>query len=201
MRTLLALATLVLLATPLASAHATAYSADGKWKFVYGFLNEPAATYTKNGLDLRIADNATGALLPGLEKNLTASLMYTDQTFTFTDFKGQFGKDGSYTGSITPTKPGNYKLHLVGTINGTPVDVTIPAKEDVHDLKDSMFPAASAPADVEARLAALEEKVKTQAETPATATGATGKATPGLETSLVLAVLGLAAVLLVRRRR
>ncbi|MEA3199470.1 MAG: hypothetical protein QOE90_898 [Thermoplasmata archaeon] len=201
------LATLALL--PVASAHMTAYSSDNKWKFVYGFLNEPSSTYTKNGLDLRVFDNATGALLPGLESNLTASLTYTNQTFTFSDFGGQFGKPGYYTGTVTPTAPGTYKLHLTGSINGSAVDVTIPPKEDVHELKDSFFPKASSPADQDARIAVLESQVQalqaklaTQASTPATVqpSATPAKGVPGFEVALTLGVLAVLGAIVLRRR-
>jgi MYXO-CTERM domain-containing protein len=202
---LLALAAVAL--APIAAAHATAYSSDNKVKIVYGFTNEPAVTYTKNGLDLILSDNVTGAPISGAEKTLTkVELVYSGATWNFTDFKFAFGKPGSYSGVVTPTKAGRYDLHIVGSINGSAVDVTVQGAHDVEAYKDTLFPTADGPAEVDAKLATMQTKIDTltaqvaaKSATPATVVSSTAKPTPGFEVGL-LAIAAVGAVLLLRRR-
>lgn len=207
--TLLALGLLLTAAAGTAAAHKTTYSADGKVKIVWGFLNEPAVTWTKTGLDLILSDNATGAPLEGADKTLDASLVLGDQVHPFEDFAPQHGQKGRYTDVITLTRPGLYSLRLQGTINGSAVDLTIPAQHEVSDVKETYFPEADGPSQTAARLKALEDQVaalkanaQTQAETPATLTpqGPAKNDTPAAGLLGALAVVGLAALVLARRR-
>lgn len=206
---------LLLLAVPAASAHKTVYTADNKVKVTWGFLGEPAVTMTKTGLDLILTDNATGAPINGAEKTLKVELHYGDEEVALSGFKAQFGAPGKYTDVVTLTKPGIYVLHLAGTINGSDVDMEIPAAHEVEAIDDTYFPElASANASdakvraleakvtqLEAKMTALEAKVKTQTETPATVTPqAPAKTVPGAGALGALAVLGIAAVVLARRR-
>jgi hypothetical protein len=210
----LALGVLALVLAPTAAAHKTTFSSDGKIKIVWGFLNEPAVTYTKTGLDLALTDNATGAPITGAAETLEAHLKWGEQEHEFEDLRAQVGKPGSYTDVITLTQPGLYTLVLHGTINGTQVDLEIPGAHEIHGIDETFFPApASNPfggasgstaaleqeiAALKTRLAALEAKTSTQAATPATVTDqANGVPAPGL---LVVA-LGLVAAALVLRRR
>lgn len=199
-----ALVALLLAAAPLASAHKTAYTDDGRVKVTWGFLNEPAVTHTKTGLDLSLTDNETGAPLEGVEETLTASLRWGDQVHEFEDLRAQHGQKGRYTGVITLTQPGIYHLVLKGTINGTEVDMEIPTAHEVTAIDETYFPPAES---LDARVAALEQQVaalqaelETQGGTPATVTpqdtGSNGVPAPGV----ALALLAVAAVVLARRR-
>lgn len=208
---LIALAALLVLmaAAGTAAAHKTAYTPDGKIKIVWGFLNEPAVTMTKTGLDLRLSSNETGAPIAGAEKTLNASLVYGDQVHDFA-LSASHGTAGAYTDKITLTRPGLYSLRLVGTINGTEVDMTIPGAHEVAAIEETYFPAlgqGAGDADariraLEAKVTALEGKLATQTGTPADVTpqgGANDVPAAGLLPAL--AVLGVAALVLARRRR
>ncbi|GEM_PF-3169280 len=214
---LLALAA-ILLAAPLASAHASMYTSDGRFKVTFGFLNEPATTWTKTGLDLIITDNATGGPVDGADKTLNATLVYNDQSHDF-KLSPQFGTHGRYTDVITMTRPGLYKLHVTGTINGSAVDLLIPAKEATPDINDTYFPdAIGTPLDVKAQMAAMQSEIdalkaqiKTQASTPATvisqtpdastpASSSPAKPAPGFEPALAVGVLAVVALVVLRRR-
>lgn len=204
--TLLALGLLLTAAAGTAAAHKTTYSADGKVKIVWGFLNEPAVTWTKTGLDLILSDNATGAPLEGVEKTLKASLVLGDQVHAFEDFGAQHGQKGRYTDVVTLTRPGLYSLRLEGTINGSAVALTIPAQHEVSDVKETYFPDADGPSQLAARLKALEDQVatlkatqQTQATTPAPVNEQKND-TPAPGPLAVLALLGVAALALARRR-
>ncbi|HUR69204.1 MAG TPA: hypothetical protein VM370_08155 [Candidatus Thermoplasmatota archaeon] len=212
-KTVLAFVALVAIAfacAPTAAAHKTAYSPDGKLKIVWGFLNEPAVTDTKNGLDLRIQDNATGYAIPDLQSHLHAEMHYGDQE-TEMDLEGQFGKPGYYTAVLTPTKAGVYVLHLSGEVNGTELDMEIPGAHEVEDIADTYFPAEEDDdkaledrvAALETEVAALKAQIKTQTQTPATLTPqptATGSG-PIPAVGVVLAALAVVGVALLVRRK
>lgn len=205
---LVSLALLLVAATGTASAHKTAYSSDGKVRIVWGFLGEPAVTYTKTGLDLQLRDNETGAPIEGADKTLTASLVLGNLSHPFA-LSPQHGADkkGYYTDVVTLTRPGLYSLRLSGTVDGTDIDMTIPAQHEVNDLGTTYFPDAMGPGALAAEVAKLRQEVdalkaqtKTQTDTPADLTpqGGNGVPAPGLLASL--AVVGVAALLLMRRR-
>jgi hypothetical protein len=210
-----ALAVLLLaLAAPTVAAHKTTYSADGKVKIVWGFLNEPALTMTKTGLDLILTDNATGAPIEGVEKTLNASLVYGSDVHEFEDFAPQHGQKGRYTDKITLTRPGIYSLRLAGTINGTAVNMDIQGAHEIGAIEETYFPTFAAPADasgkvtaleskvaqLEAKIAALEAKAATQSQTPATLTSETPRnSVPAPGAASLLALASIAAVLVMRR--
>lgn len=201
----LALAALVTL--PVASAHKTTYTPEGNVKIVWGFLGEPAVTMTKTGLDLGLTDNATGAPILGAQETLRASLVFGEERHDFS-LRAQFGSPGKYTDVVTLSRPGLYSLHLNGTLNGTAVDMTIPAAHDVEAIEETYFPSmehgdadlAAKVAALEAKVAALEAKATAQSQTPATTSTATGgNDAPGFGALAALAAVGLALVLLRRR--
>jgi hypothetical protein len=189
-----------------ASAHATAYTPDGKVKFVYGNLGEPVYTFQKTGLDLGIYDNRTGASITGLEAvvghgdhvtpKLTIGWRYGAQGGPALDFSkdltAQFGKPGWYTYPVMYTKPGLYYLSIKGSINGTMVDQTITPLHEIKEMKDIMWPdKVGQPSDQDARIMALESKVEAMKSTPAKS--------PGPDVALLLGV-GLMVLVVLRRR-
>jgi len=200
---ILAIGGLLGAAIPTASAHATSYTPDGKIKFVYGHLNEPAYTFTKTGLDLGIYDNATGGPISGLESvdhdgklnpKIETWYVYAGQTLELTDgFKAQFGQPGKYTYPITFTKPGAYSLRIKGTINGTAVDQTLAPAHPIEALDDIMWPEKVASNDdLDQRLTTLESKV-------ASGGHVTKGNAPGLDAVALLGLLGVATIVLRRR--
>lgn len=211
---LLAAAVLLMALAPTAAAHATKTSDDGKIKVTWGWKTEPASTYTLNALDLTIRDNATNAGIAGLEKaGLTVTLRYGEEALEIETLAAQSGKgNGTYTGphAITPTRPGIYTLHVSGTIQGSEVDLEIPATHEMEDLRETMFPVRSSTtaeldakiAELEAKIAALEAKSRTSSETPADVTPATGGRNPVPAPGALpaLAVLAVATLVALRRR-
>lgn len=216
-------------AAPLASAHASKTSDDGKIKVTWGWTDEPATTEAKNGLDLilRYADNNTG-VMGAHNSDLKVEIHYGSDVLKLDAIKPQHGKEaeGRYTGPhpITPSKSGLYTLKIKGTLEGSPIDLEIPANHEVEAIEHTYFPEKAGHGEtpsggddsaLEARIAALEQKVaaleaeaKTQSEqtpTPTTQTGAgatdAGKGIPGLGIGLVIGALGMVAIALSMRRR
>ena len=195
-----------------AAAHATHYSPDGKLKFVYGHLNEPAYTFVKTGLDLSIVDNATGKGISGLDTDargghdaeapgapkLTVHYRYGAEGGPMKDisddFRAQHGQVGKYTHPITFTRPGLYSIIITGTINGTVLDnfVLAPAHA-VEAQEDIMWPDQLGTDDAQIeRIETLEKKVVELEGTP-------GGAAAGIELLPLLVAIGVVA-LYVRRR-
>lgn len=220
MRAFLAIAFTAMLVVgfvPTAAAHKTTYTEDGKIKIVWGFLNEPAVTWTKTGLDLILSDNATGAPISGASETLEAHLIWGDDELHFEHLRAQHGKPGGYTDVVTLTQPGLYSLKLHGTINGSAVDMTIPAAHDTSAIEGTFFPSAENPfmvgedgtaalqaeiADLKARIAALEAKATTQSQTPATVTEQPPAVTSDVPSAgLLLGALALVGAALVLRRK
>lgn len=203
-KTLLALllALGVSLAAPTALAHKTAYTPDGGIKIVWGFLNEPATTFSKTGLDLILTDNATGAPIAGAETTLRATLRLADQQHAF-ELRAQHGQQGRYTDVVTLTRPGLYVLHLSGTINGTAVDIAIPGAHAIEGIEETYFPPMQSSeariAALEQQVAALDAKVKAASSTPAKVTEQPTKGVPAPGLFGLVALAALAAIVLRRR--
>jgi hypothetical protein len=139
--TALALALTVL--PVVASAHETRTVA-GKYKFVVGFLNEPALSDQPNGIDLTVTDVNTGDPVQGLEKSLKAQIIYGGESENVT-LSPRFNLPGKYTASVIPTKAGTWKFHFTGKINSDSIDETFtsgPGRfNDVEAASTFQFPA------------------------------------------------------------
>ncbi|MHB1261882.1 MAG: hypothetical protein ACYC2H_09230 [Thermoplasmatota archaeon] len=191
---LLALAALV--AAPLASAHTSVVSTDGKVRVSIGQLNEPVSTYAVTGLDVCFTLNNTARTpIPGTSIDhlgLSATLRSAGGAELKQDLKAQFGKPGCYTFAepYVLTEAGQYVVDLSGNVNGTSIDVkAVKAGGVVIDRSEITFPAEGVPSDLdlEARIAALEAQNGQDKGIPAPAAA--------------LLMLGLAALAAVRRLR
>lgn len=214
---ILLLATFLVVAlAPTAAAHASANSGDGKVRVTWGFLDEPAFTGAKLRLDIILRDPATGAGIGGVSAaDITElSLHYGEEEYdlgNLTAYRGvkgsAFAGDGNYTGAkaVWLTRAGIYTLHIQGTIHGSEVDLEIPSTHEYPSHDEIAFPEAQAEA-LEARVAALEgdlqalkQQMATQANAPATVTPQDTSEAPAA--GLLLALLALAAVALLLRRK
>lgn len=216
---LLVAALVCLAATPMASAHASKNSADGKVRVTWGWQTEPAFVGEKLRLELILRDAATGAGIGGVSAAdiRELSLHLGDEAYDFGNLtaysgakNGVFAGPGNYTAAnaVVPTQEGIYTLHIKGTIAGSEVDLEIPATHALESMDELEFPGhdANAPGDLESRLAALEQEVatlkanaQTQSETPAAVTSQTNDV-PAVGVASVLGLLGVAALVIARRR-
>ncbi|MCC6314915.1 MAG: hypothetical protein IT337_12975, partial [Thermomicrobiales bacterium] len=106
----------VLMLPNAAGAHESRTVGDGKYEVVVGFLDEPAFSGQKNGLELRVATTpdsgteagaAAGAPVEGLEQTLHAEVIYGDQSMPLT-LQARFGQPGAYAGWFFPMAAGDY---------------------------------------------------------------------------------------------
>jgi hypothetical protein len=154
----LIVAALFALVPAIASAHEHRDVADGKYSMEVGFLDEPAFTSVKNGLDLRVSAPTGGTPAPssneeeegtpveGLEKTLKAEVIYGDQKMDLT-LEPAFGAPGAYEAWFFPMAAGDYSFHIYGDIEGTAIDETFTSSPEgfssVLDRAQYEFPKAS----------------------------------------------------------
>lgn len=194
---------------PLAAAHTSVFTDDGRYRVVVGQLNEPVVTYAKTGLDVCFQANTT-ARTPLAAINagdFSGTLISPGGERLTQDLRSQFGRPGCFQFQ-TPyvlTEPGQYLADLTGVANGTAFDFRgVVAGGPVEDVSAISFPErvptnlelAAEKADREeletlrTRLQVLESQLDSRETT---------KASPW--TGLTLVVIALAALALSRRSK
>ncbi|HEU4323995.1 MAG TPA: hypothetical protein VFS21_12675 [Roseiflexaceae bacterium] len=139
------LLTLIALPFSLSSALAHGHITEGDYELVIGFRNEPAYQGEPNGLDLSVTNTKTGEKVKDLAGTLKAEIIRGSAKRELT-LRAQWGEDGAYTADILPTESGDYTWRIFGTINGTPIDVSMTSSPDtfssVAARTTASFPAA-----------------------------------------------------------
>ena len=117
----------------------------GDYTLEIGFHNEPVYQGDPNSLDLFVTNTKTGEKVNGLESTLQVEIIFGSSKKQLT-LSPQDGVDGGYTAAIVPTQLGDYTWHIWGTIENTPVDVSMtssPTTFGSAEPKSSYaFPAA-----------------------------------------------------------
>jgi len=134
----IAAASALLFAPPVA-AHQ--HVMQGEYELTVGWRSEPAIVGSLNGLDLGIQDhlwNGTVVWVLGVETNLTATLSTGPATKMYA-LSPQDDRPGWYTFDVIPTVAGAYSVKLVGTLNTTAVNVTVPL-DPAAQASDYQFP-------------------------------------------------------------
>lgn len=140
-----------------ASAHE--HRQVGQYQLTVGFLSEPAIVDELNGLELRVSragdsgesnqqgesqHHGQGEPVTGLEQTLQVEVQ-TDSHTKRLVLQPRFGEPGTYQALFIPAIEGQYKFHIFGSIEGTPVDEWFQSGpetfSDVHPRSEMMFPA------------------------------------------------------------
>lgn len=150
---------LVLAGTGVAMAHESRIV--GKYKFVVGFLNEPALINEVNSLDLRVSISDTAKPVEGLDKTLKFEVTNGASTLPL-PLTARFGQPGAYNAPFIPTRAGTYIFHLSGQVEGNAIDEKFesgPGRfNDVADTSSMQFPVkVPAPADLAAQLKTAQD--------------------------------------------
>jgi hypothetical protein len=148
--TLMLVLCLALLASAPASAHGKTQVGD--YELEIGFHNEPAYLNQPNGLDLFVTNSKTGEMVNGLEETLQAEIIFGSSKKAVKIEPQE--EDGAYTAYVVPTEIGDYTWHIFGTIENTPVDVSMTSSPDtfgsVEPLSDFAFPGGASGGDANA---------------------------------------------------
>ena len=158
-RKYLALMGIVLAAALVLGSHSAALAHGqiqvGDYALEIGFHNEPVYQGDPNSLDLFVTNSKTNEKVNGLEKTLQAEIIFGGSKKQL-DLLPQDGVDGGYTAAVIPTQLGDYTWHIWGTIESTPVDVSMTSSPTTFGSVESKaayaFPAAEpAPAELKAQ--------------------------------------------------
>ena len=167
-RTLVIAATIGILAiaSGLASVPAAAHEhvIVGAYELIVGWMTEPAIVDVMNGLDLGVQHhllNGSTEPVMGVEGTLTATLR-TGSDSVVKGLAPQFGRPGWYTFNVIPTVEGTYSVRLIGSVNGTAVNVSVNL-DPVGPRSDVEFPPVTGPtpADLQAQIATLRAQLGT----------------------------------------
>ena len=141
---IVALITIVSLGT---TAYGHARREVGPYRFVVGFLVEPAYEGLKNGADLRVLQADTEAPLEGLQDTLQVEVTHVPSTVgKVLKLRPIYRTPGHYTADLIPTAPGHYRFRFFGRIQDTAVQETFDSKsgggqfDDVESSMDLQFP-------------------------------------------------------------
>jgi hypothetical protein len=94
----------------------------GPYTFVVGWINEPAYVNSMNSLDLTVTETTGAKAVEGLEKTLKADVAFGGSTPFPLTLAARFGQPGKYSGSVLPTRAGEYIFHIVGTVGTMNID-------------------------------------------------------------------------------
>ncbi len=106
-----------------------------------GFINEPVFVGDKSGLEFFVhkGDQA----IEGLEKTLTAQVIYQGQTRDL-PITAREDSPGAYESQFIPTAAGPYTFHIKGMIEGAAVDEQFTSSptgfDEVKDQASGQFP-------------------------------------------------------------
>jgi hypothetical protein len=146
-----------------AAAHG--HTEVGDYELVIGFHSEPAYQGEPNGLDLFVTNSKTGERVNGLEETIQVEIIYGSSKKEL-QIEPQFGQDGAYTAYLIPSETGDYTWHIFGTIEDTPVDVSMTSSPDtfgsVAPKSSVSFPnteISSAELSAQAELAASTSRI------------------------------------------
>jgi hypothetical protein len=97
----------------------------GPYTLVVGWINEPAYVNAMNALDLAVTETEGGKAVDGLAQTLTAELAFGGSTQVQPlPVAARFGMPGRYQSFVLPTRTGDYKFRIFGTIGATTVNET-----------------------------------------------------------------------------
>lgn len=160
------------------------------YKFVVGWIGEPALEGQKNGVDLRItqADKPVEGVEKTLQVEITHKASGTKKTFALRTI---FRDPGHYTADVIPTAPGQYEMRFFGKVGSAEVDQTFisgPGRYgDIEPTTELAFPVAAPQIREVASSSAEAMEMAHDAQSAADAARTIGIA------GSVLGVLGLAA--------
>jgi hypothetical protein len=106
-----------------------------------GWGTEPTYTGTQNAIQLFVTD-ASNAAVPNVDQTVKVEVTTGSAKTDMLALQPSDEDPTLYFASLTPTRPGVYSFHFVGTIAGQPFDQT-------YTSSDSTFDTPKAPTEIE----------------------------------------------------
>jgi hypothetical protein len=141
---LVAVATYFGLFAPRASAHEGAEVGD--YAIEFGWQVEPAYVGVNNGPEISIHRATTEEPIAGAEKTLMLNVKFGGKTKQLT-LEPASNDPGHYLAYLTPTRPGDYRFGLSGTISSTG-DITPTTVALTFDSSDGSFSSVEPASDI-----------------------------------------------------
>jgi hypothetical protein len=212
----IAVSTVLALATSVAAASAHYVFTAGKYRVAIGWQNEPSfGTDTYVGeqnaiqvfIDVASADNPKGTPVSTLNADCTRpdfQVTVTVGSTTSSPFCPAPAYDGDtgngrldeYDYPLIPTVVGAYTFHIFGTIDGTPIDQKITSGpttfDSVADSSSVEFPVAvPAVATVSTKVDAVNQRAASALATAQSAASTAGSAKTSASDATVLAIVAI----------
>jgi hypothetical protein len=205
-------ASAALIVLPATAALAHVEREFGPYTVALGFGTEPAYVGFPNSVEVIIHETASGKGVETAADTLKAEVSFGSQTMEVT-LEPNFDEDsggspGDYRAAFIPTSPGDYTLHISGTIGSTDVDESVTSSpttfSSVVDPQTIQFPAkVPSGTELATKLDRTTARVQAQAASGArAASDAAGSAKAFGLIGIVVGALGLvvAGVALARKR-
>lgn len=125
------------IATPVA-AHETR-TVEG-YTITFGGADEPLITGERMWMEFEIVDDRTGTPVSNQAENLTVSVRTSGSEKTALELGAKHGAPGVYEAPVLFTEPGDYVVHLEGSLEGTEVHTHFETR--VRDHADLEYPAS-----------------------------------------------------------
>lgn len=125
------------------------------YEVTFGGADEPLITGERMWLEFEIVDAESGEPAENLSENLTASVQTSGHEKTPLELSAKHGERGVYEAPVVFTQPGDYVVHLEGTIDGA--DVHTHFEKEVQDRADLEYPATDSDADTSGNESQTEE--------------------------------------------
>lgn len=167
------------------AAHET-QSVDG-YDITFGGAAEPLITGERMWLEFEIVDNETGEPVTGQADSLNAAVQIEGHDRGELTLGEKHGEDGVYEAPVVFTEPGEYVVHLEGSIEDTEVHTHF--EKEVRDRAELEYPANGS------RTADGDSETQSANRPSEAGFGAGGVAAVGI------GLVGVAGAALVRRRR
>jgi hypothetical protein len=124
-----------------AAAHET--KSVGALKLTVGWGDEPAFSGFKNFVEVDVVDGAGRPVTDLGGGALSADVAFGDEHIPLALLPAR-GEPGKFRAWLVPTRPGTYRFHITGAINGQPIDMTSTCSDTtfacVADVSDIQFP-------------------------------------------------------------
>lgn len=139
-RPLIALVVLVTVMTGIATpvmAHET-QNVEG-YDITFGGADEPLITGERMWVEFEIVNNETGEPVTDQAENLTVSVQTAESEKTALELSEKHGEPGVYEAPVLFTEPGDYVVHLEGSVGGTEVHTHF--EKEVQDHTALEYPS------------------------------------------------------------